>query len=261
MEDCAEPSCSRTMHTDKKGIWKKGFNAIYTCNGAGQKYFESTDPLQFPCNSTSDSSNRGNRNDAVNANCAADTANCLHQGCCKTSGHKCFMKDASTAFCRSGSPPTSWFGHEIRKSNAPNGGTTTTVTGQGRPGQRGGHDTCSAAFSQCGGKNWNGPTCCESGCHCRSVNKWHSQCTPPAGSHRCGGTIIFDEQVQDGPLLDGVASAVSPNLVMAGVAMMLVMGASLLAIRLRRWQWLPSSDGRGIPQLLSPHEEDVEALQ
>jgi len=139
--------------------------------------------------------------DAVNANCAADTANCILQGCCKTSGHKCFMKDAHTAFCRSGSPPASWFGHELRKSTAPNG-----------------------------------------------VETWDDR------------PIIFDEQVQDGPPLGGVASVVSPNLVMAGVAMMFMMGASLIAIKLRRWRQ-PSFDGRGMPQLLRSHEEDMEGLQ
>jgi len=215
-----------------------------------------------------DSSNPGNRNDGVNANCAGDTTNCLHLGCCKTSGHKCFMKDALSAFCLSGSPPASWFGHEIIKSTAPDGGktthdrpfTTTTVAVQGGGGQDGADGTCSAAFGQCGGKSWNGPTCCESGCHCRSEGEWYSQCAPPAGSHRCGGTIVFDE-VHDGPLVGGVASAVSPNLVMAGVAMMFVMGASLLAIKLRRRRQQLSSDGRGVPQLLSPHEEDMEGLQ
>jgi len=259
MEDCAEPSCSRTMHTDKTGVWKKGFNAIYTCNGAGQKYLESNDPLQFPCTSTmanrpvqpqtqngdaGGSSNQGNRNHVINAaNCATDAENCAHVGCCKFSGHKCWMKDADTAHCLPGPPPPSWLGHEIRKSAAPDGGEATddrSITDQGSSGQGG---TCSAAFGQCGGKNWNGPTCCESGCHCQSVNEWHSQCEPPAGFNSCGGTIMFDEQVQDGPLLGGVASAVSPNLVMAGVAMIFVMGASLIAVKLRRLRPQPSSDG------------------
>jgi len=71
---------------------------------------------------------------------------------------------------------------------------------------------------------------------------------------------MFEEQVQDVSLAGGVASAVSPNLVMAGVAMMFVMGASLVAIKLRRWRRQPSSDGRGIPQLLSSHETDETAL-
>jgi len=208
-----------------------------------------------------DGSNPSDRNDGDNDDCVADTTNCLHKGCCKTSGHKCWMKDAYSAFCRT-SPPADWWGHEIIKSPEPNNDhdndvriTTTTVADQ-----LGG--TCSAAFGQCGGKNWNGPTCCESGCECRSEGEWYSQCAPPAGSHRCAGIINFNEQVQEGPLAGEVASAISPNLVMAGVAMMFVMGASLLAIKLRRrQQQQPSCDGRGIPQLLSPHEEDMESLQ
>merc|ERR1712110_456272 len=102
---------------------------------------------------------------------------------------------------------------------------------------------------------------CETGCQCRSEGEWYSQCAPPAGSHRCGGTIMFDEQVQEGPLVGGVARTVSPNLLMACVAMMFVMGASLVAFKLRRRRQQPSCDGKGIPQLLSSHEEDVEGLQ
>jgi len=140
--------------------------------------------------------------------------------------------------------------------------TTTTVAVSGGGGGQDGIDgTCSAAFGQCGGKNWNGPTCCETGCHCRSEGEWYSQCAPPAGSHRCGGTIMFDEQVQEGPVVGGVARTVSPNLLMACVAMMFVMGASLVAFKLRRRRQQPSCDGKGIPQLLSSHEEDVEGLQ
>ncbi|KAJ3317721.1 hypothetical protein HDV06_001275, partial [Boothiomyces sp. JEL0866] len=37
---------------------------------------------------------------------------------------------------------------------------------------------CGALYSQCGGQNWNGPTCCESGATCVVSNQYYSQCLP-----------------------------------------------------------------------------------
>eukprot|EP00929_Paragymnodinium_shiwhaense_P052439 TRINITY_DN2626_c0_g1_i3.p1 TRINITY_DN2626_c0_g1~~TRINITY_DN2626_c0_g1_i3.p1 ORF type:complete len:443 (-),score=89.93 TRINITY_DN2626_c0_g1_i3:392-1720(-) len=37
---------------------------------------------------------------------------------------------------------------------------------------------CGAAWSQCGGNNWVGPTCCVSGLYCSVTNEWYSQCVP-----------------------------------------------------------------------------------
>jgi len=45
--------------------------------------------------------------------CANDDSNCIHLGCCKALGHKCFLKNTGEAFCRA-SPPAGWLGHEIR---------------------------------------------------------------------------------------------------------------------------------------------------
>jgi len=53
------------------------------------------------------------RDDARRPHCADDNSDCVHLGCCKTMGHKCFMKSPSKAFCRA-SPPAGWLGHEIR---------------------------------------------------------------------------------------------------------------------------------------------------
>merc|ERR1719401_744358 len=47
--------------------------------------------------------------------------------------------------------------------------------------------SCGAAFSQCGGQQWNGATCCESGCTCQSQGSYYAQCAPPAGQYSCGG--------------------------------------------------------------------------
>ncbi|KAI9243291.1 endo-beta-D-1,4-glucanase [Sporodiniella umbellata] len=41
-------------------------------------------------------------------------------------------------------------------------------------------DSCSKTYYQCGGKNWDGPTCCEPGSKCVSYqeNPYYSQCVP-----------------------------------------------------------------------------------
>ncbi|EIE78620.1 hypothetical protein RO3G_03324 [Rhizopus delemar RA 99-880] len=38
---------------------------------------------------------------------------------------------------------------------------------------------CSKLYGQCGGKDWNGPTCCESGSTCKVSNDYYSQCLAP----------------------------------------------------------------------------------
>merc|ERR1712038_1705013 len=102
------------------------------------------------------------------ADCASDISNCITVGCCKTSGHKCLMKDGYTAFCRS-SVPEGWWGHEIHRSNSPATGPAPRPAPRPAPPRPAPipappsdtHGTCSAAYGQCGGKNWNGPTCCQ----------------------------------------------------------------------------------------------------
>merc|ERR1719458_1995258 len=41
---------------------------------------------------------------------------------------------------------------------------------------------CAAAYQQCGGMGWAGPTCCQPGCKCSGSGGYYSQCTPPIGS-------------------------------------------------------------------------------
>jgi len=176
------------------------------------------------------------------ADCTTENTNCIKIGCCKTAGHKCFMKDGTSAFCRSSSP-AGWYGHEVIRSSVPNSGTAddqsriTTTTVAVQPGGQGTatDSTCSAAFGQCGGKNWNGPTCCQSGCRCRHEGDWYSQCEPPAGNHVCSAVVVLAEQAEEGPLTDGVGHVGgSLILAMAGVAMMFVLGTSVLAIKMAK---------------------------
>lgn len=37
-------------------------------------------------------------------------------------------------------------------------------------------ETCAKQYYQCGGKNWNGTTCCEAGSYCKVQNDYYSQC-------------------------------------------------------------------------------------
>lgn len=53
--------------------------------------------------------------------------------------------------------------------------TTTTRTTTSSGGQPTG-GACASRYGQCGGANWSGPTCCESGTTCRFSNDWYSQC-------------------------------------------------------------------------------------
>jgi len=41
---------------------------------------------------------------------------------------------------------------------------------------------CSAAYQQCGGVQWTGPTCCAEGSTCTQNGDYYSQCTPSAGA-------------------------------------------------------------------------------
>eukprot|EP00931_Biecheleriopsis_adriatica_P111597 TRINITY_DN85_c0_g1_i5.p1 TRINITY_DN85_c0_g1~~TRINITY_DN85_c0_g1_i5.p1 ORF type:complete len:455 (-),score=70.27 TRINITY_DN85_c0_g1_i5:32-1396(-) len=38
--------------------------------------------------------------------------------------------------------------------------------------------TCRAIWTQCGGKTWSGPTCCEQSLMCKVTNEWYHQCVP-----------------------------------------------------------------------------------
>jgi len=48
-------------------------------------------------------------------------------------------------------------------------------------------------FHQCGGARWTNSTCCQRGCACIIVDKYYSQCEPPAGSKHCDQRAALDE--------------------------------------------------------------------
>jgi len=234
--NCMEAGCCKTSGHK---CWMKDSETAFCRSSSplgwyGHEIIRSTEPNTGDADgaTTTAAAQNGGKGSA-DGTCSPDTTtNCMEAGCCKTSGHKCWMKDRETAFCRSSSPQ-GWYGHEIIRSTAPNSGGAdgssgghsriTTTTAAAQNGGEGGTDgTCSAAFGQCGGKNWNGPTCCQSGCQCRHEGEWYSQCEPPAGNHMCGGTVVFAEQAREGPVVAGVGSADSSKVVMAAAAMMFV---------------------------------------
>ena len=44
---------------------------------------------------------------------------------------------------------------------------------------------CAAAYAQCGGEGFSGPTCCASGNKCVYENPWYSQCQPCGAGEAC----------------------------------------------------------------------------
>jgi len=47
--------------------------------------------------------------------------------------------------------------------------------------------SCGAAYAQCGGQGFTGPTCCVSGNTCTYSNQWYSQCVPGGGGGSSSG--------------------------------------------------------------------------
>mmetsp|Transcript_36480 Transcript_36480/g.81439 ORF Transcript_36480/g.81439 Transcript_36480/m.81439 type:complete len:797 (-) Transcript_36480:98-2488(-) len=77
-------------------------------------------------------------------------------------GFVCWRYDGSS----SSLPPTSSTSSSVPSSSMPSTSTSSP--------------TCSGSWKQCGGRNFNGPTCCESGYNCVVQNEWYSQCKPSA---------------------------------------------------------------------------------
>lgn len=64
-------------------------------------------------------------------------------------------------------------------STTPNSGSATTLAPTSIP------TDCSALHAQCGGIDWNGPTCCEAGTTCTWQNDHYEQCLPLNASETC----------------------------------------------------------------------------
>jgi len=53
---------------------------------------------------------------------------------------------------------------------------TVTVTKNNGPTNNPGNSNCASKWQQCGGKNFQGPTCCQSGLQCQYISDYYSQC-------------------------------------------------------------------------------------
>jgi len=57
---------------------------------------------------------------------------------------------------------------------------TITITidegGEITPNPKEPEEKCSSRYAQCGGTNYQGPTCCQSGSKCVFINEYYSQC-------------------------------------------------------------------------------------
>jgi len=64
----------------------------------------------------------------------------------------------------------------------------------------------SKGYSQCGGKNWDGATCCPTGWSCKRQNEWYSQCLKSSG-----GTPLATETPKPTSTITVGASTSSPT--------------------------------------------------
>lgn len=48
---------------------------------------------------------------------------------------------------------------------------------------------CAGPHEMCGGKDYNGTTCCQTGCSCRKHGETESKCEPPLGTTVCDGSM------------------------------------------------------------------------
>eukprot|EP01062_Namystynia_karyoxenos_P079328 TRINITY_DN8342_c0_g1_i6.p1 TRINITY_DN8342_c0_g1~~TRINITY_DN8342_c0_g1_i6.p1 ORF type:complete len:5431 (+),score=1423.56 TRINITY_DN8342_c0_g1_i6:910-16293(+) len=60
---------------------------------------------------------------------------------------------------------------------------------------------CAAVYSQCGGKTWSGPTCCEGVCSCQGSD-WFKQCMPPANQLEQPNDGVYYPNVQARPFVN-----------------------------------------------------------
>jgi len=49
--------------------------------------------------------------------------------------------------------------------------------------------TCTAAYQQCGGRNWLGATCCYDGCTCKGYSEYYKQCVPNVAGGTCAAPV------------------------------------------------------------------------
>lgn len=68
---------------------------------------------------------------------------------------------------------------------------------------------CADDWTQCGGPEWSGSTCCWPGASCRVENVWFSQCVPDSDA-KVPRPTRRDAGLLPGPPLDGCDDPVAP---------------------------------------------------
>merc|ERR1711881_103695 len=146
---------------------------------------------------TSSDSNTDN-NSGNGSTCAAAWAQCGGQNfegptCC-VSGYSCVASSQWYSQCKHTTDSADTNTNTI---NDPNTGSTNTNTNTDtstdtstdanvdvntdantNTGTNTAGGTCAAAWAQCGGQSFEGPTCCVSGYSCVASSQWYSQCKP-----------------------------------------------------------------------------------
>ncbi|KAM5347250.1 hypothetical protein ACJ41O_010255 [Fusarium nematophilum] len=77
--------------------------------------------------------------------------------------------------------------------------------------------SCSSQWGQCGGINWSGATCCQSGSHCSKINDFYFQCIPGAGPSGTATLPVSTTSVKP-TVTDVVSSTTKPPPVGTGTA-------------------------------------------
>jgi len=89
-EDCSHTACCATQG---QRCYKK--NEMFSgCRATCTPGLHDGDPEQYRTPWSCELA------DNQRPHCADDNSDCVDLGCCKTQGHKCFMKTLSTAFCK-----------------------------------------------------------------------------------------------------------------------------------------------------------------
>nr|AJS10816.1 endoglucanase IV [Rhizopus reflexus] len=70
---------------------------------------------------------------------------------------------------------------------------------------------CSKLYGQCGGKDWNGPTCCESGSTCKVSNDYYSQCHAPESNGNKTSESAHKTTTTTAPAKEITTTAIASN--------------------------------------------------
>jgi len=175
--------------------------------------------------------------------CSSGDYNCMDTKCCKDPAMTCYAKDGHYAKClpscepgiHDDDPPEYQQEWSCKvedagaAASAGDGGSSGgAAAGAADSGGEAGKGKCGGVFAKCGGKNWKGSTCCETGCTCQNFGVYYSSCRPPSG-HSCTAAAadIGLSSILDGPAL---AASIETRRHSFGVSSIMWMGAGLAVV-------------------------------